>query len=399
VFWNHTNTPFGLNAATIGQSLLEGNTQLNVVDGDLQGLLKFATGKGIDHDARAGIEYRYKEVDWTYIGGEHDENHESATAQDSVKIGKYVGVVGNARVDYDPYLERFIGSPHGTVLVHPTKNSTIRGIVGTAFRTPTFLEEYLDISQQLPVAGASVVEPPLPSNASQRVQPEKVFSTELGYLSQDSDYVTVDTSLFYNHVTQLTQLEPLQPVTVTTIQNGLAQPSTATALYPAFLFGFDNQCQVYNVYGAELGARVFPREGLDFYANTTLMDVRQDNSGCSAAQAALLVTDARTSAVKFNVGTQVRTKIGVDGSIDFHYVSPQTWGEQVTQVAEQRIVYQSFHLNEYTLLNARIGYRFLKSDRAEVSVVGFNLIGDEHREHPFGQLIGRRVMGMFTYKF
>jgi iron complex outermembrane receptor protein len=399
VFWNHTSTPFGINAATIGQSNESGVADLNVVDGDLQGVVKFETGKGIEHDARAGVEYRYKEVDWTYIGNEHSENHESATAQDAVKIGRYLGLVGNARVDYDPYLERFVGSPHGTVLVHPTKGSTIRGIVGTAFRTPTFLEEYLNLSQQLPVAGASVIEPPLPSSSALRVQPEKVFSTEVGYLNQDSEYFTLDTALFYNHVSQLTQLEPLQPVTVTNIQQGLTQPSSATGLYPAFLFGFDNQCQVYNVYGAELGARVYPREGLDFYGNVTLMDVVQDNSGCSAAQTAVLVTDSRTSAVKVNTGVQLRTKLGIDGSVDFHYVSPQTWGEQVTEVTEQRIAYQSFHLDGYTLLNARLGYRFLKNDRAELSVMGFNILGIEQREHPFGQLIGRRVMGIATYKF
>ena len=125
----------------------------------------------------------------------------------------------------------------------------------------------------------------------------------------------------------------------------------------------------------------------------------QDNSGCSAAQLALLVNDSRTSAHKLNTGVQLRTKIGIDGSVDFHFVSPETWAEQVTEVAQQRIAYQSFQIPAYTLLNARLGYRFLKSDRAELSVVGFNILGVEQREHPFGQLIGRRVMGIFTYKF
>jgi len=397
-FWNRTYASFGLNAASVGQSLLPGTANLNVIDGDIQGVVKFETGKGIEHDLRAGVEYRYKSVDWTYISNFESENHESLTAQDSVKLGRYLGLVGNARVDYDPYLERFIGSPHGTVLVHPTKRSTVRGIVGTAFRTPTLLEEYLGLSQQLPDAGASFVQSPLPSNAALRVQPERVFSTEVGYLNQDSDYFTLDTAFFYNRVSDLTQLEPVQGVTVTSIQNGQASPSPATGLYPALVGGFDNQCQAYNVYGAELGARVYPTEGLDLYANYTFNDVVQDNSGCSVAQTALLVTDSRTSAHKLNTGIQVRTRLGIDGSIDFHYVSPQTWAEQVTEVAQQRIAYQSFQLSAYTLLNARVGYRFLKN-RAEVSVVGFNVLGIEQREHPFGQLIGRRVMGIVSYKF
>jgi iron complex outermembrane receptor protein len=397
-FWNRTYTTFGLNAVTLGQSTLPGSADLNVVDGDVQGVDKFETGKGIEHELRGGVEYRYKSVDWTYIGNFRSENHESLTGQDAVKLGRYLGLVANGRVDYDPYLERFIGSPHGTVLVHPTKRSTIRGIVGTAFRTPNFLEEYLNLSQQLPDAGAAFVQSPIPANTSQRVQPERVFSTEVGYLNQDSDFFTIDTALFYNRVSQLTQLEPVHAVTVSSIQEGQAAPSPVTGLYPALVGGFDNQCQAYNVYGAELGARVYPTEGLDVYANYTFNDIVQDNSGCSAAQLALLVADSRTSEHKFNVGVQVRTKPGIDGSVDFHYVSPQTWAEQVTEIQQQRIAYQQFQVDAYTLLNARLGYRFFK-DRAEISAVGFNILGVEHREHPFGQLIGRRVMGMFAYKF
>jgi iron complex outermembrane receptor protein len=50
------------------------------------------------------------------------------------------------------------------------------------------------------------------------------------------------------------------------------------------------------------------------------------------------------------------------------------------------------------LLNARIGYRFL-NDHADASIMAFNLLGQEHREHPFGQLMGRRVMGNLAYRF
>ena len=99
-----------------------------------------------------------------------------------------------------------------------------------------------------------------------------------------------------------------------------------------------------------------------------------------------------------NVGVQLRTKPGFDGSLDFHYVSPQTWAEQVINLAAQRIEYQQFPLEAYTLLNARLGFRFLK-DHADVSAMAFNLLGLEHREHPFGQVIGRRFMGNFAYRF
>jgi iron complex outermembrane receptor protein len=152
------------------------------------------------------------------------------------------------------------------------------------------------------------------------------------------------------------------------------------------------------VYGGEFGVRAYPAEGLDLYANYTLMDVKEDTSGCSVAQLAVITPDSRTSAHKVNAGVQVRTNFGIDGSVDFSYVSPQDWAEQITNIQAQRIEYQTFHLDAYTLLNARIGYRFLQN-HAEISGVAFNLLNDQHREHPFGNVIGQRFMGMFTYRF
>ena len=97
-------------------------------------------------------------------------------------------------------------------------------------------------------------------------------------------------------------------------------------------------------------------------------------------------------------GEQLRTQIGFDGSVDFHYVAPQVWAEQRTNLDQQQIEQQRFELSDYTLLNGRLGYRFLQN-AAEVSAVGFNLVDVKHRQHPFGQLVGRRVMAMFTYRF
>ena len=50
------------------------------------------------------------------------------------------------------------------------------------------------------------------------------------------------------------------------------------------------------------------------------------------------------------------------------------------------------------MLNGRIGYRFL-NDRLELSVSGTNLTdwgSNRHREHPFGNRLEARVIGMVT---
>jgi outer membrane receptor for ferrienterochelin and colicin len=397
VFWNRTRATFGLNAAPIGQSLLPGSADENVIDGEVQYKGTFDLGRHVKDDLRIGVEYRYEEVDWTYLDRTRNENHESLFVHDELKLGAAVSLVGDYRLDYVPYLTELVSSPRGALLYHPSKTSTVRASVGTSFRTPTFLESYLSLPLQLPAAGASLLSQSIRSDDPKyRVQAEKNFSTELGYLVQGGDHFTFDTSVFYDKVSNLIELAANRPVTLGTEANAPYDPQTGT--YPLFYGGFDNQCQTYDLYGAELGVRDNPVEGVDLYANYTLNAVHQDDSGCSALQKASIVQDSRTSTSKLNVGAQARTRLGFDGEVDFHYVSPQTWGEQVENVSSQRVEEQALHQGAYTLLNARVGYRFFH-DRADVGVVGFNLVGDEHREHPFGQVLGRRVMGTFGYRF
>jgi iron complex outermembrane receptor protein len=175
---------------------------------------------------------------------------------------------------------------------------------------------------------------------------------------------------------------------------------TQAGQFPLLIGGFSNQCQLYNMVGGEVTVRTFPIEGLDLYGSYTLNVVSQDESGCTEADrvAQVITTDARTSAHKANAGVQLRLKSGLGASIDFHYVASQAWAEQVTNVRAQRVEYQRFELPAYSLLNARVGYLFL-GDRVEVSVAGFNLAGVQHRQHPFGQVVDRRVMGLGTFRF
>src|SRR5262245_20572224 len=57
-------------------------------------------------------------------------------------------------------------------------------------------------------------------------------------------------------------------------------------------------------------------------------------------------------------------------------------------------------LDAYTLVNARLGYRFPVWGRElELSVQAFNLLNDVHRETIGGDLIERRVSGTVRLRF
>jgi outer membrane receptor for ferrienterochelin and colicin len=398
IFWNRLRGDSSLNVNYVGQSLLPTRVEQNIVDGEVVYKAKLEISADFVNDLRVGAAYRYKDVVWTYLDQDRVEHHYSLFLHDELTIAKPLSIVADYRIDWVPYLERFQQSPRGAVLVHPSKQSTIRGSVATAYRKPTFLESYLRLPIQLPVTGAGQFsEGVRRDDPSFIVNAERILSAELGYLNQESDVFTVDTALYFNRVTSLIQLAATRPLTVADFPTAGTQ-DIATGLFPTGFGGWDNQCQAYNVYGGEASLRTYPTEGLDIYGNYTLNLVQQDNSGCTAEQLSRIVSDQRTSRHKVNAGVQLRTKPGIDGSVDFHYIADQSWAEQVTNFVRQQIEQQRFRLSQYVLLNARLGYRFL-SNQADVAVVGFNLLGLEHREHPFGQLIGRRMMFEFSYRF
>ncbi len=392
--------------AYIGQTSFPTEYNLNVVDVEAQ-YIDDEHAKFIDNSLHLGVGYRYKTASLGYFPQDETENWESAYVHDEFGFGKQMGarrqfaIVGDLRGDYVPYLQKLVPSPKGSVLFHPSNNSTIRGIVATAFRIPTFLEAYLGSDRQLPVSGGSLaVFSSNPSVGSPRLNAEQVVTEELGYLNQESDFFTFDSAVFHNNVNNLIELSPIHPVSVGDLSSGnpLTNYNAGTNTYPLFFGGYQNQCQTYNVYGAEVGVRTNPREGLDIYANYTLMDIVADTSGCNAAQLAAYVKDQRTSAHKVNGGVQVRTNIGLDASVDVNYVSSQDWALQVQNIQTQSLQYQSFHLDPYFVVNGRIAYRFFKN-KADIGIVANNLFNAQHREYPFSQPVGQRIMGTFSYRF
>ena len=397
-FWNRLRADNSLNVNYLGQSVLPARAEENIIDGEVVYKLKSDLTATLANDLRIGGAYRYKDVNWTYLDQRRVEHHYGLFVHDELKVGTFLAFIADYRVDWVPYLERFQQSPRGAVLIHPSKQSTVRASVATAFRKPTFLESYLALPIQLPVTGATQI-----SEGVRREDPgfilqaERILSAELGYLNQESEYFVVDATVFYNKVSNLIQLSANRPVTVGDFAAAGGQ-NPATALYPVGLGGWENQCQAYNVYGGEAGLRTFPIEGLDLYGNYTLNAVQQDNTSCTAEELSRIVADQRTSMHKVNAGVQLRTKPGIDGSVDFHYVAPQVWAEQVTNFVRQQIEQQQLRVSDYTLLDARLGYRFL-GNQAEISANAFNLLDIRHREHPFGQLVGRRMMAMATYRF
>lgn len=409
-YFSRLDTASGVNYSYTGHTLYPSHPQQNVFNAEVEYIHDFTTGP-LHHDIHAGLGYRLKDISWEYLQqtssgypeGTPIEHHGSAYVQDTIKIGSKVSIVASGRADYVPYLKRLVGSPRGSVVIKPTDRQAVRFSGSTAFRTPSFLESYLALPIQLQLPGVEL------TSASKRedvkdfiLQPEQITSAEASYLNQQSDFFEFEVTAYYNRVTNLIELAVNRNVTLAEKAGGLGGFDTTTGRYNAAYGGWNNSADVYNVFGGELGLRTYPVEGLDLFANYAINYTQQQHAAGSTE-----LDDQRTSHHKINFGVQVRTRFGLNGEITFHYQSPQVWNEQVARPTG--IFYQQYNLPAYTLLNARVGYRFLK-DKAEISAVVYNAlaevsaIGDNDASHglgpqmhPFGNRVGRRLMGFFSY--
>ena len=173
----------------------------------------------------------------------------------------------------------------------------------------------------------------------------------------------------------------------------------ATGQYVIGFTGFENEPGSYFGLGAEVGGKWSPADGVDLginYSYEKMFACRANGqSGCTddiSAANQVSATLGNTAEHKLNATALWRTHANIDLALDAHYVSGVAWFEKSFDVnREGGVVFTPYALPAYTMLNGRVGYRFL-DDKLETSVAFYNLLGDQHREHPFGNEIGRRIL-------
>ena len=382
-FWNHSQFAAGPQYEPIGQRSLLTSVDTNVFDGEALFQKEFQLAG--THVLALGISGRLKRVAWGYIGPLKEELHAAAFVQDEWRIVKPLTLVASYRIDRHPLLDKgnpgYAQSPRVSLVFRPFESHAFRGSFATAFRQPTFLESYMDIRTPVPgVNGASVL-----TQGNRALRPERMFSFELGYRGELPQLgLTVDLAGYWNIVNDLIVLSAVNPVSPGDAFDPVSQ---------SFLLGrslFSNDAETYTARGAELGLTWNATRGLDLRASAALQSVVA-NSGATVCGPC-----TQAPAAKVNAGFIYRTPVNLDLSADLSFVTSTTWIEREpsptdpTQIAN----IASPPLAAYTVINARVGYRFFK-DRVTVAVVGSQL-GPSHQEHPFGNNVNRRVFAQLT---
>ncbi|MCC6523579.1 MAG: TonB-dependent receptor [Polyangiaceae bacterium] len=387
-----------LTGAYRGHVLYDTDALQHSFETDIELKPEFDFSEDVHNRLITGVSYRLKNIAWSYLVEEPPvEHHGALFLQDTIEFGDRFTTVVSGRVDYVPTIKRVVPSARLALIGKPTesKRQAIRASVATAFRSPTFLEAYLELPIQLQIAGVQ-----LESNSVRlddpdfRLGPENIVETEINYLNQESDAFQFEIATYFQRITDLIRLADPRLMTLSNKGSGVGGFDPESGRITEANGGWENSCIVDNNFGGEIGGRWYGVEGLDVFANYAINYSKFDQpEGCN------VVGDERTSHHKINVGTQVRAPVGFEGEITFHWQSAQTWGEQVATLTG--IETQLFDLPAYSILNARLGWGFLERKLVVAGVV-YNALagafGPPEQQHPFGNRIGRRFMGFLSYE-
>lgn len=270
--------------------------------------------------------------------------------------------------------------PTGRLIWTPTKRQSVWAAVSRAVRTPSYIENDLNITS-LPVSlGAGRALFPRTTH-NPELGSEAVIAYELGYRAQATDKLSFDAALFFNKYDRLS---------VTSSVAAGIDPQTGALVRPAVHTNGGDA----DTYGAEWTATWNITDWWRLFGQYTLlkMDIHADRKVALAARPATETAAGETKSPQNQF--YLRSSFDLPGHFELDIV-----GRYVDNLAGF-----SPGIRGYTTMDARLAWKPRKN--LELAVVGQNLLDDQHPEFGTSPLIRsplveveRSIYGKITWEF
>lgn len=319
--------------------------------------------------------------------------------QDEIFLSNNFRLVAGGRVDRFDYLDDFVFSPRVTFLAKPQENHTVRVSYNRAYRSPSVINNFLDIqiAEPLnlglfsPLLAGRVYLIPIRATGNTDLTETSVDAYELGYSGVVANGRAILSAAFY--------VNKAKDDIFFTEQAALRW--TATNPPPNFAFGLLPPAVI-----ALTPARSFPaaftyqnfgkttQKGIELGVNATLnrhVGTFVNYSYQAKPTANFALTELNLPAKnKFNVGLNFNRDRFL-GDVNITYSDSAFW---------QDVLDDRYHgtTESYTLVNGGFGVRWL-NNRLTTSVKGTNLANQTIQQHVFGDIIKRSVVGELRVNF
>jgi len=317
-------------------------------------------------------------------------------AQDEMFLSEHFRWVVGGRVDRFDFLDDFVFSPRTTFMIKPRENQTIRLSYNRAYRSPSVINNFLDITVVEPInlgafspALAGRIYPlPIQSVGNPDLKELSLDAYEVGYTAIVANRATVSAAFYVNRTkndilfTEVTG----DRYTARNPPPGWPLPPAVIALVPGASFparftylNFGRVTQR----GIELGVDSAVNRYVNVFANYSWQG-EPEPDGFDLSELNLPAEH------RFNAGFGLSYQ-RVLGNVSISYSGDAFW---------QDVLDARFHgtTAAYTLVNGGIGLRWA-DDRLTTSVKVINLTNEDVQQHVFGDILKRQVIGELRVGF
>jgi iron complex outermembrane receptor protein len=411
-----SGTVMGYVKADYTKQALHASFFTNILNGDADNLLAFdpLTGKAITfafdtstydfelsnvqtfaakHVVSYGGNLRFNQFDLSIAPLADNRVEFGVYGQDEIFLSKYFRAIVGGRLDRFDYLNDVVFSPRATFMVKPTEDHAFRVSYNRAYRSPSVINNFLDVTIGRPTSLAALGGPanyvlPLDIVGNPDLTEQVLDAFEVGYSAVLMKRAVVSAAFYVNKLkddilftedvtgkytaTNPPPNWPLPPAIINFIP-GRSLPGRFTYLN----FGH------YTQRGFELGVNSPVNRYLDAFANYSWQGT-PDPEDFPLSE---LNIPAKN---RFNIGVGVNYGRFL-GNISFNYSGSAFW---------QDVLDDPYHgtTDSYTLVNGGFGVKWAH-DRVTTSIKVINLTNDDIQQHVFGDILKRQVVGELRVQF
>lgn len=351
-----------------------------------------------------GARLRKNEFDLSIAPGGDERDEWGVFLQDEILFGDKVRWLVGARYDeIDPLDGVF--SPRTTLLISPTPNNTLRFSYNEAFRSPSMVNNFLEIViiNRVCLArapdGSCALPYVFPSFAGGNVNldEERLEAIEVGWVGTFGPNTvtlaayenTVEDGIDFFTASTYSAANPPPNFPLPAFVLDIPPPNGLAGLLPA-TFSYRNTGEVTNT-GVEFSWNYDPRTPASFFVNASWQD-EPDTKGIAREprpNGELIVPVNIPPEFRFNVGGAYNGERWF-GNLSANYQDEAFW----TDILDSRFWGPT---DSFTMVNAALGYRFGES--VSLSVNGQNIFDQEVQQHVFGDILSRKVVGILRIDF
>ena len=343
---------------------------------------------GTRHALSYGGNYRHNAFRISLAPDGEDRNEGGAYLQDEIFINERFRWIAGGRIDKFSSIDGAVFSPRTTFLFKPASAHTFRASFNRAFRSPSLVNNSLDITIVTPVILPVVGLFAFPTRAvgDAELDQETLTAYEIGYSGVIRNRAIVSAAVYWNNTDDAIRFTPVAAYSA-------ANPPPGWPLPPPFVppgalpsrYTYVNLGKVKDK-GIELGADAAVNSAVTAFANYSYQWKPEVEF-----PAPFSVDDVNWPAKnRFNAGFGVNRGRYL-GNFSVSFTDEAYWQD----VLDARFAGTT---DSYTLVNGSFGLRWL-GERVITSVKVTNLTNQEVMQHIFGDVLKRQVVGEVRLNF